>query len=324
VFCPNCGTKNDDTATPCTKCGFKLSGASAPKFRGTMMLNTDQSVQEMVDEHRRKLTDGAATEEPAEGPSAPLPHESPAPASAAREADPVLPPRAGLPKRRMGTMLGVAPQVGGVQPSLTPTPPPPSPRPAPLENSPPSSPDPLGGTIAFGAVAPTAGGTQPLSAGRTEAFAAVPPAGVATPGHRPLGAGRTQAFGAVPPATPEPNANPLAAGRTETFSAVPDATAAAPPPPHPPRSSQAEPRPSKLRRQSTRTSRLPQRLRRHGGNATASPPLQGSPSACAPWTYFSSSSPAACTPWCSGHGSANRADAQVLKRKCTTSPSCTS
>ncbi|MEY4550130.1 MAG: zinc-ribbon domain, partial [Pseudomonadota bacterium] len=33
VFCPNCGTKNDDTATPCKKCGFKLSGASAPKFR---------------------------------------------------------------------------------------------------------------------------------------------------------------------------------------------------------------------------------------------------------------------------------------------------
>src|SRR4051794_26210259 len=43
VFCPNCGTKNDDTATSCTKCGFKLSGASAAKFRGTMMLNTDQS-----------------------------------------------------------------------------------------------------------------------------------------------------------------------------------------------------------------------------------------------------------------------------------------
>jgi hypothetical protein len=212
VFCPNCGTKNDETATPCTKCGFKLSGASAPKFRGTMMLNTDQSVQELVDEHRRKPPEGNTGPEPAKEPSAPAPAGS-QPPSVAKTG--VQPPRAGLLKRRMGTMLGVAPQMGGVQPA----PAAPTPLPAPPENSPPSAPDPLGGTIAFAALPP--GGTQPLAASRTEAFAAAPPAEVAVPGDRPLAAGRTEAFDAPPPAAALP-VNPLAAGRTEAFAAVAD------------------------------------------------------------------------------------------------------
>src|SRR5215208_6914412 len=38
VFCPNCGTQNADTATTCTKCGFNLKGAAAPKFKGTMLM----------------------------------------------------------------------------------------------------------------------------------------------------------------------------------------------------------------------------------------------------------------------------------------------
>lgn len=225
MFCPNCGTRNDDTATPCTKCGFDLSGASAPKFRGTMMLNTDQSVQEMVDEHRRKLPEGVADPAQAQGPTAgpPAAEEATAPASVAGEANRALPPRTGLPKRRMGTMLGVAPQVGGV----TPTPPPPSPLRQPAENSPPSAPDPLGGTIAFGAV-PSAGGTQPLAASRTESWSAMPAAGGVPPGHRPLAVGRTEAFEAPPPPAAEPTVNALAAGRTEAFAAVPAPAAASP------------------------------------------------------------------------------------------------
>jgi len=38
VFCPNCGTQNDDDGVKCLKCGFNLKGAVAPKFKGTMLM----------------------------------------------------------------------------------------------------------------------------------------------------------------------------------------------------------------------------------------------------------------------------------------------
>ena len=38
VFCPNCGTENEEAATTCKKCGFSLKGAAAPKFKGTMLM----------------------------------------------------------------------------------------------------------------------------------------------------------------------------------------------------------------------------------------------------------------------------------------------
>lgn len=39
VFCPNCGTKNDDSVQKCTQCGFdQKTKAAAPNFKGTMML----------------------------------------------------------------------------------------------------------------------------------------------------------------------------------------------------------------------------------------------------------------------------------------------
>jgi hypothetical protein len=267
VFCPNCGTRNDDTATSCTKCGFKLSGASAAKFRGTMMLNSDQSVQEMVDEHRRKLAEGSAGQELANEPPVPAPSASPPPGSVPGAAK-LQPPRAGLPKRRMGTMLGVAPQVGGVQPPATPTPPPPSPVPAQPESSPRSAPDPLGGTIAFAAVAPAARAAHPLTAGRTEAFPAAPPAESANPGHHPLAAGRTEAFEALPAAAPAATVNPLAAGRTETFAAEPARALAgrteafaAPRAEHEPASASAAPPPRADRDSLAPAAGLPQRLR---------------------------------------------------------------
>src|SRR5262245_15553989 len=37
VFCPNCGTQNQETAQTCTKCGFSMKSA-APKFKGTMLM----------------------------------------------------------------------------------------------------------------------------------------------------------------------------------------------------------------------------------------------------------------------------------------------
>jgi len=187
VFCPNCGTKNDGVELPCKKCGFKLSGAAvAPKFRGTMMLHAEQSVQELIDEHRRKQAEEGEAEAPPVAVSGSGPEGSggtPARAAAplfgmpgTSKAGPVQPPRAGLPKRRMGTMMGVAPQVGGVQPpeadallpGTTPTPP---------EAAPPAEAaalDPLGGTVAVPVLpfpTPAAGG---LLAGRTEVFEAVP------------------------------------------------------------------------------------------------------------------------------------------------------
>jgi zinc-ribbon domain len=226
VFCPNCGTKNDETATPCTKCGFKLT--AAPKFRGTIMLNSDQSVHDMVEEHRRKLAEAGGVQAPADGPGAvpgapagsgPPPSPSVAPKAV------LQPPRAGLPKRRMGTMLGVAPQIGGVQPpeptgssSPSPTPPPVSPQTlasASVQVGVPSAPDPFAGTVAFGAVAPAApaAAAHPLAPGRTEAFAAVP-----APVAGALAAGRTEASAAAPP----PVAPALVVGRTEALAAVPE------------------------------------------------------------------------------------------------------
>lgn len=144
MFCPNCGTQNDSAATPCKNCGFRLSGVSASKFKGTMMLNSDQTVQEMIDEHKKKraetASDAGGKARASSPPAAPAGSVPPKPASVppasgsppssgvAGTPRPVFqPPRAGAPKRRMGgTMLGVAPQVGGVAPppDVTATPPP--------------------------------------------------------------------------------------------------------------------------------------------------------------------------------------------------------
>jgi len=111
VFCPNCGTQNDSAATPCKKCGFKLSSVSAPKFKGTMMLNSEHTLQEQIEEHRRKQAQDGAGER--------VRRASEPPRSSMPPRGPVLqPPRAvaGSRRRMGGTMLGVAPQAGGVAP----------------------------------------------------------------------------------------------------------------------------------------------------------------------------------------------------------------
>jgi len=188
VFCPNCGTKNDGVALPCKKCGFKLSGASAPKFRGTMMLQADQSVQELIDEHRRKQAEEGEAP-PADEPGVEPEGSNTAPADSgvpflgmsSTPSTPLQPPRAGLPKRRMGTMMGVAPQVGGVQPpeadslfaGTTPSPPEAM---APAEGALPSARDPFAGTEAVPVLPFPTPPADGLLAGRTEAFEAVPAA----------------------------------------------------------------------------------------------------------------------------------------------------
>jgi len=197
VFCPNCGTQNDSAASPCKKCGFKLSGVSAPKFKGTMMLNSEQSVQELIEEHKRKREEAgeseAAPAAPEQAPPPPPVSPSAAPPSGLKVQKGVLqPPRVVGSKRRMGgTMLGVAPQAGGIipptpvpspipepHPELT-APPPPAASAAPQATpervpaepelvSPPLRPDPLAGTVAMPMIpspaAPAAGRTQALEA----------------------------------------------------------------------------------------------------------------------------------------------------------------
>src|SRR3954469_11773160 len=94
LFCPNCGTKNPETATTCSKCGFNIKGAAAPKFKGTML---------MVNQP------GAAPKPVA--PAAPVP-AAPAPADARPAAAPLGVPPAASPAARpnfKGTMVGVVP-----------------------------------------------------------------------------------------------------------------------------------------------------------------------------------------------------------------------
>lgn len=228
MFCPNCGTQNDSAATPCKKCGFKLSGVSIPKFKGTMMLNSDQTVQNLIDEHHRKQAPGTAQNKGqvrASQPAPARPPSAPPPQMGSSQRGAVLqPPRAagGSSKRRMGgTMLGVAPQ-GGVLPpqvppaaQLPPVPPPEPPRdePAPSASSagasaselPGEGPaDPLAGTYAMPTSEPPAETLEPRADGPAlratqplEATDSVPPA-------REAGRGRPLAATAALPVSPEP------------------------------------------------------------------------------------------------------------------------
>ncbi|MBK7583475.1 MAG: zinc-ribbon domain-containing protein [Myxococcales bacterium] len=142
MFCPNCGTQNPDTATTCTKCGFNLKGAAAPKFKGTMLMMNPQQ--------------GAAAPKPG-APAAPAVPSAPKP-------------------QLKGTMLGVAP------PSMGSAPLPPGGAPAPAAPPPAGPPpggfggpaDPLGGTM----VAPP-GGAPPgfPPPGADPGFGGPPPGG---------------------------------------------------------------------------------------------------------------------------------------------------
>jgi len=97
VFCPNCGTQNSETASTCTKCGFNLKGAAAPKFKGTMLMNQSPS----------------AAPAPGAPPGAPRPMPMPTP----------QPMNPGL----AGTVVGVPPAGLGMAPSAASPPGPPAP-----------------------------------------------------------------------------------------------------------------------------------------------------------------------------------------------------
>src|SRR5258706_10976064 len=99
VFCPNCGTENEEAATTCKKCGFSLKGAAAPKFKGTMlMMNAPAGLRPGA-----PAPGAPAPGAPAPGPAMPAPMAAPPPAAAPG-------PPAGSPRPQLkGTMLGVAP-----------------------------------------------------------------------------------------------------------------------------------------------------------------------------------------------------------------------
>jgi hypothetical protein len=200
LFCPNCGTENDEAATTCKKCGFNLKGAAAPKFKGTMlMMNSPQQ--------GLPRPPGA----PAPGPAA-APPPAPAPAPPA----PAMPgpgPGGGARAMLKGTMLGVAPPaMGGHAPPLAAHQPPPAgpqggfgmaPTPAqpfnaqPPPGAPPAAPhaaqpgvNPLGGTM----VADPAGmGFNPYGGGGYGA----PPQPGAPAAHQP--GPEAGGYGAPPP-----------------------------------------------------------------------------------------------------------------------------
>ena len=75
MFCPNCGTENEEAATTCKKCGFNLKGAAAPKFKGTMLMMNAPAAPR-----------AGAPAAPRAGPPAPAERGAPAAAAARRPA----------------------------------------------------------------------------------------------------------------------------------------------------------------------------------------------------------------------------------------------
>jgi hypothetical protein len=266
VFCPNCGTQNDSAATPCKKCGFKLSSVSLPKFRGTMMLNSEQTARELVDEHRRRQEGGADKDknETARA-SEPAPKRSPGssapPSSLGGPKGPVFQPPRAAPRGRMGgTIMGVAPQSGGILPPAAGARPPetpnagaglapsgdaaPTPAPAAPASEPtpsvearpaevlaaskvatnaahPSDTDPLAGTVAV----PVAGeGTPPSESDSSMAAPAAAPPAVAVR----AGPAKTVPLAAVPSEAPAGDVGPVTAANEAPSSA--DRGAATQPP----------------------------------------------------------------------------------------------
>jgi hypothetical protein len=176
VFCPNCGTENDDAATTCKKCGFNLKGAAAPKFKGTMLM----------------MNAPAGLNRPPGAPGAPA--AAPPPAAPPMGAPPqAAPPGAGSAGRPMlkGTMLGVAPPSmgahgppAGMAPAAPPHGAPPAPVGSPHGAGAPPAPAPMG---------PPPGGVNPLGG-----TIVADPAGV---GFSPYGQG-PGAYGAPPQGSP--------------------------------------------------------------------------------------------------------------------------
>lgn len=184
MFCPNCGTQNQENAQTCTKCGFSMKSA-APKFKGTML---------MMNQNAAGLAKPGASAAPAAAP----------PAAGGHQATTAF----GVPPMAQGAAPGPgAEPVGGHQPTAAFGAPPSVGMGAPSAGAAPV-PSRLKGTI-VGVAAPAAG-----------AAPAPPPAFDAAPTYGAPAADAPPAFGGAPAAggygTPEQHqfgagANPLGA-----------------------------------------------------------------------------------------------------------------
>lgn len=133
MFCPNCGTKNEDAAEKCAKCGFGLSAQkpAAPKFKGTMLMQATPALRAAgssvppaapspagpskfkgtmvgiappgLEEFRQSLNEAPAD------PAAENPGTSAAPAAAVENPGTGAAPAAAAPSKLKGTMIGLAP-----------------------------------------------------------------------------------------------------------------------------------------------------------------------------------------------------------------------
>lgn len=193
MFCPNCGTQNEDSAAACQKCGFNLKGAAAPKFKGTMlMVNAPPTVP-------RPSTPSAGSAPVAAG----------APAVPAIPSAPVAPggfaPRpAGTGKPLMkATMIGVAPpSPGAVAP------------PAPQVPSPVAGPTPAGVVPTGPMAAPHVDAVNPLGGTMVAT-----PAGMGSPAVP--GYGVPAAPAGFPPFPHQPGVPEVGPGPAPAFSPAP-------------------------------------------------------------------------------------------------------
>jgi len=208
VFCPNCGTQNQEGAQACTKCGFALKSA-APKFKGTMLM----------------MNQGPLPVPGAPPPAAGAPPAS-GPASGGVGAGA---PSAGaapqMPSRLKGTIVGVAAPAAGAAPA---PPPASAAQPAPTPGAPGGGPQ---GTVAFEAPPPQPGFGAPADAAAGASHQLGSPQNA-----NPLGATVAADPGAMPgapPAAPDPNAG-FGGGAPAGFGAPPPGGGGAygaPPPP---------------------------------------------------------------------------------------------
>ncbi len=192
MFCPNCGTQNDDNAATCQKCGFNLKGAAAPRFKGTMLMVNQPGAP-------------SAPVIPAATPPAPAAPAVPSPVGVPGASSSARPPAAKSVMK--GTMIGVAPPSPGAV-----APPPAAFAPPATSPSTPASADPLAGTFVADAGALGALGLQPQAPAQPGYGA--PPAAQqgygAPPQASPDFGAPAQGYGA-PPAQPGFGAPPQAA-----------------------------------------------------------------------------------------------------------------
>lgn len=171
MFCPNCGTQNDENNAKCQKCGFSIKGALAPKFKGTMlMMNAPPAVAQ------RLPSPAAGTGSAAKPPPAPVAAPAPVPKKPLSKMTMigVAPPSPGAvappgakPESRTGTMM-----VQGSVPQVKPSVPPgqgaaaaPRPSAPPVARAGASRPpvNPFGGTMLMGAFADGSASAQASS-----------------------------------------------------------------------------------------------------------------------------------------------------------------